>query len=453
MLTVVANRLPVERIDGNWSVSPGGLVAALQPVLAERGGAWVGWPGDTEGDQALPAEVEGLRLHAVPLSKDEHAGYYAGFSNATLWPLYHDNVRPPEFHRRWWHTYQAVNQRFAAAAAAVAPDGGAVWVHDYHLSLVPAMLRALRPDLRIGFFLHIPFPPMELFAQLPWRSAMLEGMLGADAIGFQTVYGARNFRAVARRWAATRTRRNQVLLADRTVRAEAHPISIDSARFSAMAASEPIRRRRRELREQLSGRRILLGVDRLDYTKGIEIRLRAFENLLDRQPELAEQVVFVQVAVPSREGVGGYAAMREEIEHLTGRINGKHARLGLQPVNYRYGGVNRQDLVAIYAAADAMIVTPLRDGMNLVAKEYVACQTQADGYLVLSEFTGAAHELHQADLVNPYDLDGITDALARAIAAPTRERRRRMQAMRRQVLRHDVHRWAHAALEAFAPDA
>ncbi len=427
---------------------PAGLVAALRPVLRERGGTWVGWDGNP-GRAPEPLTLEGIQMVPVALTGGEVDDYYAGFCNATLWPLYHDKVHEPQFHRHWWRTYRRVNRRFAQVLADVVPPRGAVWVHDYHLSLVPGLLRRSRPDVRIGFFLHTPFPPPELFAQLPWRQELLEGLLGADSAGFQTIFGARNFRAVARRYLGTGTRGADVRLEGHTCRVEAFPISIDTRAFSAVASRRSTTVRVRELQEQVSGRRILLGVDRLDYTKGIEHRLRALETLLDRRPELVEDIVFVQVAVPSREDVDGYSRKREEIEGLAGRINGKHGRLGRNVVNYIYDSLDRDELVALYRAADVMVITPPRDGMNLVAKEYVACRVGLDGVLVLSEFAGASHELDRALLANPFDVDGTAAALEQALAMPPEEQRSRMRAMRRYLFQHDVFAWARAALGGF----
>jgi trehalose 6-phosphate synthase len=310
------------------------------------------------------------------------------------------------------------------------------------------MLRALRPDLRIGFFLHIPFPPEELFAQLPWRAPVLKGMLGANSIGFQTVYDQRNFRNACRRYLAAKTKRHEIIVDGRTTRAEAFPISIDTGAFADEAGSDSIAGLSESIREQMGRRRIILGVDRLDYTKGIGSRLRVLETVLDRDPDLARDIIFVQIAVPSRENVAGYAEMRQEIEQMAGRINGKHSRFGQQPVYYRYVGLPREELVAFYRAADVILVTPLRDGMNLVAKEYVACRVNGDGVLLLSEFAGAAQQLKGAVLVNPYDLDGTADAIERALRMPPAEQRRRMQPMRRILFTHDVYRWARDALNA-----
>ncbi|MFC4946807.1 alpha,alpha-trehalose-phosphate synthase (UDP-forming) [Pseudonocardia sp. GCM10023141] len=457
---VVANRLPVdleELPDGTtrWKRSPGGLVTALEPMLRTRDGAWVGWPGLPDAE-AEPFVEDGLQLHPVSLSAKDVEDYYEGFSNGTLWPLYHDVVAPPAFHRHWWQAYVRVNQRFAEATAKVAAHGATVWIQDYQLQLLPAALRALRPDLRIGFFLHIPFPPTELFMQLPWRKQVVEGLLGADLVGFHTAGGARNFR-----WLATRLTeavpghtRNDVQYGDRTVRLGAFPISIDSGALDELARSDEVQQRAKEIRADLGNpERVILGVDRLDYTKGIDVRLRAFEELIAEGSVDAEQTVMIQLATPSRERVEHYQKMRNDIEQSVGRINGEYARVGHPVLHYLHQSLPRDDLAAFFVAADVMLVTPLRDGMNLVAKEYVACRSDLGGVLVLSEFAGAAIELRDAVLVNPHDTDGVKNALLSALTMPAAEGKRRMRALRRQVLTHDVDRWARSFLAALGlPD-
>jgi trehalose 6-phosphate synthase len=457
---VVANRLPVDLVvaeDGgkSWKRSPGGLVTAMEPLLRGRDGAWVGWPGvpDVEVE---PLEQDGVVLHPVRLSAAEVAEYYEGFSNATLWPLYHDVIVPPIYDRTWWHTYVRVNQRFAEAAAKVAAPGATVWIQDYQLQLVPGQLRELRPDLRIGFFLHIPFPPTELFMQLPWRTQIVEGLLGADLVGFHTPGGARNFRWLATHLSdATATgRTREIDYGGRTVRMGAFPISIDSGELDQLAREPATRARAAEIRAELGDpKRVVLGVDRLDYTKGINVRLVAFHELLVDGRIDAADTVMVQIATPSRERVDAYQKMRDDIELTVGRMNGEFARVGHPAVHYLHQSLPREELAAFFVAADVMLVTPLRDGMNLVAKEYVACKFDLSGALVLSEFTGAAIELNQALLVNPHDLDGVKNTLYEALTMPAAQGRRRMRALRRQVLSHDVDRWARSFLDALDPDA
>jgi trehalose 6-phosphate synthase len=452
-LVIVANRLPVDRVTDEhgeigWRRSPGGLVTALEPVMRANDGAWIGWPGGTDTDLE-PFVEDGLTLVPVALSAQEIEEFYEGFSNGTLWPLYHDLVAKPEFHREWWDSYVTVNRRFTERAAEVAAEGATVWVQDYQLQLVPQMLRALRPDLRIGFYLHIPFPPTELFQQLPWRRQILEGLLGADLVGFQMAGGAANFVRLVRQRVGHKTHRDQIDLPDgRVVRATAFPISIDSAEFEALARTTEVTRRAAEIREQLGNpRKVFLGIDRLDYTKGIHARLRAFGELLRDGHLDVEDAVFVQVATPSRERVEQYRLLRDDIDRLVGRINGDQGRIGRPAISYLHASYPREEMAALYRAADVMVVTPYRDGMNLVAKEYVACRYDDDGALVLSEFAGAADELRQAWLVNPHDINGMKQALLDAFSADPGSRSRRMRAMRRTVMRHDVARWAADFLE------
>jgi trehalose 6-phosphate synthase len=447
-LVIVANRLPVDRVyeeDGTpgWRRSPGGLVSALEPVLRSNDGAWIGWPGGTE-EGLEPFTEDGLKLIPVALSAEEIENFYEGFSNGTLWPLYHDLVAKPEFHRPWWEAYVAVNQRFASAAAEVAAEGATVWVQDYQLQLVPQLLRDLRPDLRIGFYLHIPFPPTELFQQLPWRRQILEGLLGADLIGFQLAGGAANFVRLVRQRVGHRTLRDTIDLPDgRRVRASNFPISIDASGFEELARSESVGRRAADIRSALGDpETVFLGIDRLDYTKGIHARLRAFGELVSDGRLCVGEAVFVQVATPSRERVEQYRLLRDEIDRLVGRLNGDLGRIGKPAISYMHSSFPREEMAALYRAADVMVVTPYRDGMNLVAKEYVACRYDDDGALVLSEFAGAADELRQAWLVNPYDLNGMKTALLAASNAEPRERTRRMRAMRKQVMENDVAHWA-----------
>ncbi len=452
---VVASRLPVDRVEGpdggqEWRPSPGGLVTALEPVMREAGGAWVGWSGDA-GPAPGAFEADGLHLVGLALSEAEVRYFYEGFCNATLWPLYHDVIAPPQFHRRWWEAYVTVNRRFAEAAAEQAAPGATVWVHDYQLQLVPRMLRELRDDVRIGFFNHIPFPGYEIFAQLPWRRPVVEGLLGADLLGFQRRADATNFLRACRRAVGLTTRGSTVRVdgpgGTREIQAAAFPISIDAAGLTEIARREDVGKRAREIRHALGEPSlVLLGVDRLDYTKGILHRLRAYGELLN-DGRLGPRVVLVQVASPSRERVEAYRTLRDEVEVIVGRINGQHGEVGYSPVHYLHQSYPREEMAALYLAADVMLVTPLRDGMNLVAKEYVAARYDEGGTLVLSEFTGAADELGTAFLVNPHDIEGLKNAIVRAATASPQEVRRRMRSMRRRVREHDVNRWAAGFLD------
>ncbi|MCK8608839.1 bifunctional alpha,alpha-trehalose-phosphate synthase (UDP-forming)/trehalose-phosphatase [Agromyces sp. C10] len=456
-MVVVSNRLPVDYVGGEgadtqWKGSPGGLVTALEPVMRENDGAWVGWAGvaDREFD---PFEHDGISIIPVPLSADEVEEYYEGFSNDTLWPLYHDVIAPPRFHREWWDAYVRVNRRFAEAAARAAAEGAVVWVQDYQLQLVPRMLRESRPDLVIGFFNHIPFPAYGIYSQLPWRRQVVDGLLGADVIGFQRAADAGNFTRAVRRLYGYRTRGSVLEVPGpdgetRHVVARHFPISIDAAAFERMARRPEVQERAREIRKSLGDPDVvMLGVDRLDYTKGIRHRIKAFGELLRDGRLTVEEATLVQVASPSRERVDTYRQLRDEIELLVGRLNGDHSTLGHPAISYLHHGYPREEMAALYLAADVMLVTALRDGMNLVAKEYVACRFDDDGVLLLSEFTGASDELRQAILVNPHDIEGLKDAMVEATQMPKRERARRMRALRKRVKDNDVANWSATFLE------
>jgi trehalose 6-phosphate synthase len=457
-LVVVANRLPVDRVvdaDGEpgWRRSPGGLVTALEPVMRRADGAWVGWPGqpDIEVD---PFEFEGTHLVPVMLTSEDVELYYEGMSNDTFWPLYHDVIAEPRYRRVWWDAYVKVNRRFAQAAAAVAADGATVWVQDYQLQLVPQMLRQARPDLTIGYFHHIPFPAYGLYSQLPWRRQVLEGLLGADVIGFQRVADAGNFARAVRRQLRYDTKASGITVPNpdgtsRRALAKAFPISIDASSYIELARQDSVRARAKEIRESLGNpKKILLGVDRLDYTKGIRHRMKAFGELLEDGKIAVEDVTLVQVASPSRERVAAYMQLRDEIELTVGRINGDHDTMGHTAIRYLHQAYPREEMVALFLAADVMLVTALRDGMNLVAKEYVASRIDNRGVLVLSEFAGAADELPSAVRINPHDIDGMKDAIMRAIEMPSAEQGRRMRALRRKVVENDVARWSQSFLDA-----
>lgn len=490
-LIVVANRLPVRRAvkDGvaRWVRADGGLVSALVPLLQRRAdeagsslpisksGAWIGWTGVAKdkskegwgyraegGDDEPPATIEcdGLTLYPVHLSETEVENYYNRMGNRTFWPLYHDAICKPEFNHEWWDPYVRVNARFASLAARVASPGDSVWIHDYHLQLVPAMLRRLRPDVRIGFFLHIPFPPEELFAWIPWRKHILEGLLGADIVGFQTVASAHNFARACRTFTDAGGAGFTLDFDGRRVVTGAYPISIDFSHYSQAVDSPGVRERVRLIRSRVGEeRKILLGIDRLDYTKGIDARLLAFEQMLQDaknqpngvvgRPAGVDNCVLIQVAIPSRDRVPEYKKIRADIEHHVGRINGTFGEAGRAAVHYLRRNLSPEELIAYYRAADVMLVTPFRDGMNLVAKEYVATRNDNTGVLVLSEFAGAASEMKRALLVNPHDTHGTSRVFAEALAMPANEASRRMTALRNGVRRHDVHRWAAGWMEAF----
>jgi len=448
-VVTIANRLPVRHGDDGWELSPGGLVTALRPVMATHDGAWVGWDGGTRG---IPRTLPDLSVQLLPvgLSAALIRTYYHGFANATLWPLLHDAIEKPRFERAWWHGYQGANAVFANAALTALterPDALA-WVHDYHLMLVPRLIRERRPDQPIGFFLHVPWPPPDIFARLPWREEVLFGLLGADVVSFHTEVYRRNFvRACGRLLADTgvQIHGSKITLPDRRVVATTSaPISIDAAELSRLATDPRTDSDIAALGEQFADRTLLLGVDRLDYTKGIVERLLAVEMLLERRADLRAGLAFLQIAVPSRDNVAEYRNLRGTVERHIGRINGQFTEPGSDvPVHYLYRGLPPQQLTAYYASAACLLVTPLIDGMNLVAKEYVTVQhaRRGSGALVLSEFTGAAAELREAVPCNPFDVEGLSYRIEHALGLPASVRRNALTTMARRIRGHDVHQW------------
>jgi trehalose 6-phosphate synthase/phosphatase len=403
--------------------------------------------------RSVGARLADLRVVPVHLDASEVSRYYEGFSNGTLWPLLHhflDVARLDD--DGLFDAYEATNQRFAAAASDHHRPGDVLWVHDYHLMLAPEMLRRSAPRARIGFFLHTPFPSSEVFSVLPWRERLLRGLLGADVIGFQTASYRRHFLHAITRLLGVEAEpdADAVAYEGRSVRLGVYPIGIDAAAFAELAGRAAVQEEARWIREQAPDRRVVLGVDRLDYTKGIRMRLAAIERLLDHAPE-HRRVRFVQLAVPTREGVVAYDPMRREVHEMVGRINGRHGSLDAVPIHFLHRSMPVERVTALYAAADVMLVTPLRDGMNLVAKEYVAARLDHTGVLVLSEFTGAAAELAEALIVNPYDTSGVAAAIARALEMPVAEQRARMTALHRRVASNDVHRWARSFLDDLDP--
>jgi trehalose 6-phosphate synthase len=421
-------------------------------MLEARQGAWVGWDG---GAPDVPRRVSGLDidLHPVALNRSLVRDYYHGFANRTLWPLLHDQVRSPVHDRRWWEAYRRANERFAAAADPLGggPRRPKLWVHDYHLMLLPDLLRGPHPRSPIAFFLHTPFPAPELFARLPWRRDLLHGLLGADLLAFQTRSDRDNFlRTCARCLGEGNVEHDRIRPADgRTVRAAAHPISIDAPGVAARAVGEPVEREVGRLRSRFSGRKVLLGVDRLDYTKGILERLKALELLLERRKDLRRDLVFVQIAAPSRDDVREYRELRAQVEGEVGRIVGRFTdQSGAVPVRYLYRSIPEHSTLAYYRVADVALVTPLRDGMNLVAKEFVVCQAAGgeSGALVLSEFAGAADELTEAVLCNPFDVEGLSYRIEHALELGEDDRRKRLAAMAATVHEHDVFAWAEGLL-------
>ena len=451
---IVANRLPVtvKATDNGVEVqkSSGGLATGLLRPHEQSGGLWIGWSGapeelDAAQQSQLEEQLTAMRLVAVPLTNDQVTRYYEGFSNGVLWPLFHYLLDQVPLHVRDWDAYVEVNERFADVVAEHYQSGDLVWVHDYQLLLLPDLLRKRLPNARIGFFLHIPFPSEELFRTLPERDRLLRGLLGADLVGFHTPSYLRHFAASLTQLGLT-VDIDKVQLTDREVRLGVFPMGIDAAHFTALAEDPAVQAEVGALRGDESVR-LLVGVDRLDYTKGIPRRLLSYEKMLQSHPELRERVRLVQVAVPSRTGVEAYQEFRALVEGLVGRINGDFGTPRWVPVHYIFRSLSEQELVALYRAADVMLVTPLRDGMNLVAKEFVASRIDGDGVLVLSEFAGASWELPEAIQVNPYDVDGMAESAYRALMMGPEERRARLAPLRVRVETYDVHRWAATFLE------
>ncbi len=444
---VVSNRLPVTIQRGpqgiERKVSSGGLVTALDPVLRKRGGTWVGWPGSRlEPDEPLSAPGDPYLIQPVPLSDTEVNRYYHGFSNRTLWPLFHHFPERARFDRRDWEAYERVNERFAKAATE-SEEPGVAWIQDYQLMRVPLHLRKLQEDARIAFFLHIPFPPFDLFRILPWYREILRGLLAADLIGFQVEGYARNFVDCVERLLGVRVDHQTRLIqeGDRTVQVGVFPIGIDFDEFEQRARDAP---RAASPAEE----KVVLAVDRLDYTKGIPERIRAFERLLDLHPEHRERVVLMQIAVPSRSQVAEYQELKRKIDEEVGRVNGRFATAAWSPIRYLYRSVPPERLAALYRDADVAVVTPLRDGLNLVAKEYVASQVDDPGVLILSRLAGAAETMHEALHVNPFNVDSMADRLHRALTMEEQERRSRLLALRGREKRQNVYAWVDSFLLA-----
>ena len=463
-LVVVSNRLPaaLKKEGDEWTVKggSGGRVTALAPVLKNRGGVWIGWSGSSDPTvdvDSLLADFSseaGYDLFTVPLTKEEVDGYYFGFSNEIIWPLFHDLQTRCKFSPDFWRMFLDVNFKFAELVARKTTSDDYVWIQDYHLMHMAFFLKSMGVKRKTGFFLHIPFPPPDIFMKLPWRWKVIQALTEFDLVGFQTYQDRENFAECLRRLAPEAKVEGkggvvEVQLGKRSFRLGAFPISIDFNQFNALAERHEVGHKIFEIREALKHRKIILGVDRLDYTKGIPERIRSIQTLLRRYPDLVGRFNFVQIAVPSREEVDEYKELRTEIEQLVGRVNGEFSFPGWVPVHYHYKSFPHDELVAYYGAADIALVTPLRDGMNLVAKEYCAAHPDEDGVLVLSEFAGAAAQLQKdAYLVNPYDLEGVAKALHRALHWDKRQRRESMQNLRDHVRKNNIYWWVDSFLQA-----
>lgn len=458
-IVLVSNRLPivVEHGDAGWSTHPGsgGLVSALSPVLRKTGGAWIGWPGETTPE---PAELdailkehgrrEGYDIQAVPLSIEDYKQFYEGFCNQIIWPLFHDLQSLCNFKPEYWEKSLKVEQIFADAVRKHSRPDDLIWIQDYHLMGLGKVMFDRGIKNKLAFFLHIPFPPPDIYCKLPWRKEVLEALLHYDVIGLQTSRDMRNFSDCVEKLLPGveqrhTPRQSRLLFNERSCEVGVFPIGIDSDDLAKLAAEPETARRIAELRKTYAGQQILLGVDRLDYTKGVPYRLRSFARALERHPDLHKKVVLLQLVVPSRETVPQYQDLKEEIELLVSQINGKFTQPGWVPIQHVFRHVDRRELAAWYRAADVALVTSLKDGMNLVCKEYCACQIEGNGVLVLSEFAGASEQLGRwAVLVNPYDIELVADAIELAVMMTPQERGPAMEKLRRNVREQNVHWWA-----------
>ncbi len=447
---IVSNRLPIKITEDSngYALLPseGGLATGLASIHAQGANIWVGWPGimlDDAKQKAYFTEIlEAKRLAPIFLDDEEIRGFYEGFSNEVLWPIFHYMPNYAVYDFENWQTYVRVNEKFRDLVLAVAEPDDTIWVHDYQLLLLPGLLRTALPDASIGFFQHIPFPSQELFRLIPWRRELLEGMLGADLLGFHTFDDVRHFISSATRLTGTNNNSNKLEEDGRTIIVEPFPMGIDSKRFSALSSAGEVGRRVAELRSNFKDQQIILSIDRLDYSKGILQRLEAFELFLAENPSFHKRVTLYMVVVPSRDTVPQYRELKDQIDRLVGHINAKYGVYDWYPVAYFYHGYPIAEISALYKVADVCLVTPMRDGMNLVSKEYVACRNDLTGVLILSEMAGAANELIDALIVNPNNVNEIRDALLAALNMPAAEVTKRMKAMREIVFKFTVQHWA-----------
>ncbi len=464
-LVIVSNRLPVmfER-DGDtlsWKHGSGGLVTALAPVLRNRGGLWIGWSGLPEENQPeidatlrASSSASGYELATVPLSNEELELYYHGFANEVLWPLFHDLLSHCNFQPDYWDAFKRVNRKFAEHVFAHTRRGDYIWVHDYHLINIASELREMGIRNSVGFFLHIPFPPPDIFIKMPWRFNILQSLLSYDLVGFQTMRDKRNFIQCIRMLLKDIPVHSSggfhiCTMKEHDVNVGVFPISIDFNEFEMRARQKEVSESAWYIHEDLPNQQIVLGIDRLDYTKGIPYRLEAFRNALRRFPKLRKKMTLVQVVVPSRTDIPKYNALKVEIESLVGKINGEFTRSGWVPIHYIFRHLKRTELLGYYRTAEIALITPIKDGMNLVAKEYCACNIEENGVLILSEFAGTAAQLHRhALLVNPYDVEGVAETLYDAATMSYEERARRMRHLRSSVRRYDIYRWVENFLNA-----
>ncbi|MFO7864487.1 MAG: bifunctional alpha,alpha-trehalose-phosphate synthase (UDP-forming)/trehalose-phosphatase [Salinivirgaceae bacterium] len=458
---IISNRLPLQiSIDNeDLTVTPsiGGLATGMKSVHKSGESLWIGWSGLTEEeiDDNMKAKVHEASAKEgcvnVPLTAEDMDGYYYGFSNKTIWPLFHYFTEYAEYRNEYWEKYQEVNQKFADVVAEHIEPGDTVWVHDYQLLLLPKLIKERFPDVAIGFFLHIPFPSFEVFRIMPWRTELLEGLLGADLLGFHTYDYERHFFSSVRRLLGHEINFNEIVINNRIIRADIFPMGIDYDKFYNASISQQRKsvKDRTELHQQLDKHqlvnpevRFILSIDRLDYTKGIRNRLYAFEHFLEKYPKYLGKATLIMLCVPSRQNVDQYQRMKSEIDELVGRINGNYSTVNWTPVWYFYRSMPFENLIDLYSSSDVALLTPIRDGMNLVAKEYVASQIDSKGVLILSEMTGAAKEMSEALLINPNNMDAIADAIDEALSMPDKEQIQRIETMQTRLKRYNIDKWA-----------
>ncbi|MBV7530122.1 bifunctional alpha,alpha-trehalose-phosphate synthase (UDP-forming)/trehalose-phosphatase [Chitinophaga sp. sic0106] len=446
---IVSNRLPVKMMeqDGDYilQASEGGLATGLGSIYREGNNIWIGWPGqeisDSKQQEKVTAQLRQMNLMPVFLTEEEINNFYEGFSNETLWPVFHYMSVYARYEQVYWDAYYQVNKKFRDIVLSVAEPGDTIWVQDYQLLLLPGMIRAELPEISIGFFQHIPFPSFELFRLIPWRAEILEGMLGADLMGFHTFDDTRYFLEAVNRLLPAKTTANVVTFNDRAIVVETFPMGIDDKKYGELGQDPQVLANIQQLKDTFKTEKMILSIDRLDYSKGILQRLHAFELLLQLYPEYVGKVVLYMIVVPSRDNVSQYKQLREDIDRKVGHINAKFRTLSWHPIQYFYRSFPMEMLSALYNFADICLVTPMRDGMNLVSKEYVASRNNNDGVLILSEMAGASKELIDAIIVNPNNIGSIMTAIMEAVNMPLEEQQRRMKAMRQVVSKFNIHHW------------
>ncbi len=452
---IVSNRLPVKlkKEDGKYIYTPseGGLATGLGSIYKEGGNIWLGWPGVAiEEEKDRQDAIKNLKknnMSPVFLTEQEIEEYYEGFSNETLWPNFHYFNQYAEYEETYWQAYKKVNQKFADQLSELTEEGDKIWIHDYQLLLLPALIREKHPNISIGFFLHIPFPSYETFRLLPWRRELLMGMLGSDFLGFHTYDDMRHFLSSVNRLAGIGNSHGQISLGSRKVLVDALPMGIDYDKYATLAADPETLEKEVRYRTLIGDTKIMLSIDRLDYSKGIPQRLRAFELFLQRYPEYKEKVSLLMVVVPSRDQVGKYKELKEEIDLLVGRINGNLSRMTWNPIHYFYRSFPLHALSAFYRMAKVALVTPMRDGMNLVAKEFIASKLNKKGVLVLSEMAGASKELSEAILINPNNIEQMIRAFKQALEMPEEEQIHNLEVMQNSLKRYNIHHWVKLFME------